>query len=436
MKQKIKENIIILGAGFAGVSTALTLNKFFVKDKNFRKNFNLILIDKNNYHLYTPTLYEAATTAKSTASGKVIKKVITIPIESIVKNSFIKFIQGKIAEIDLDKKSIKFTDGDTLNYSFLTIALGSEPEYFNIEGLKDYALNLKWLQDAIRIRDEIRKKFLEKENGDEIKILIGGSGPNGVEFSAEAKGYIKELNKIYNKKIIPKIILIDGAPNILPGFEDSIIKRASLRLKKLKIITLNNFIISKVDDRFVHLKKSTPDQTQKDSLKNNIIKKEYDVLIWAGGVRANQISKNINLKKDKRERLDVENTLNCIKKQAVNNVYIVGDMACVHDPQTKRPIPGNAHIAIKQGKVAGYNIYAKITGKKEKDFKVKNLAFAIPIGGKFAITKISNFIISGFLGWIAKQLVELYYLTSISNDKFKSFIVWLKGIRIFSKNDI
>ncbi len=438
LSKKLKKNIIILGAGFAGVKCALDLEKLAKKDKSLSSNFNIVLIDKNNYHLYTPTLYEVASTAKADASGSVLKKVITTPIENIVKNKNIKFLQGEIIDIDFKKRTVDFSDQTVINFEYLVLALGSKPTYFGIEGLKEYSLSLKWLNDGIRIRNKIRNKFLEKRNGEEIKIIIGGSGPNGVEFSAELAGYIKELNNIYNKKIEANIKLIDGSSHILPGFEHNVVKKALKRLEYLNIKTINGFVILKVDKLRVYLKQLPPSNEPRENFTPEEKTEDYDILIWSGGVEANSLLMHIDMSKEKRGRIETNQFLGCLPPDkhldVAKNIFAIGDNSCFYDPKTQRPVPGTAKIAIEQAKIAAKNIYNLINKKPKELYKIKPLPFAIPIGGKYALTKWGPFLFTGFTGWIIKQLIELYYLYSVTK-KASVIFNWWRGIRIFSKND-
>lgn len=435
----MKKNIAILGAGFAGAKCALELNKKSKHDNSFLSDFNIVLIDKNNYHLYTPTLYEAATTSKADASGYLLKKIITTPIEEITLNTNIKFIQGEISGINLESKTLVFTDKTTMPFEYLVFALGAEPSYFNIEGLKEYSLALKWLQDTIKIRSKIRSKFIEKGNDENFNIIIGGSGPNGVEFAAELAGYAKELNDIHNKKVATNITMIDGSPNALFGFPTNVIKKAEKRLKLLGIKMINGFVISKVDAQKVHLKKIPPPNAPQEGFVAEERSENYDVLIWSGGVEANSVIGKMGMPREKRGRVEIDNALKCTQADkhldVAEKILAIGDNSCFYDPETKRPIPGTAKVAIEQAKIAAENIYRSIKQKPKILYKHKNYPFSIPIGGKYAITKIGFFTFTGFLGWLLKQLIELHYLIAISNNNKLAIWRWIKGLRVFSKND-
>ena len=133
------------------------------RQKSLFKEYNIVLIDKNNYHLYTPALYEVATAATDDASPINLKRQSSPPIEEILKNKRIKFIQGKIANVSAQTKTIYFDDHTSFNFEYAVFALGAEPAYFGIPGLKENSIPLKWLENGIEIRSKIRRKFGEKK---------------------------------------------------------------------------------------------------------------------------------------------------------------------------------------------------------------------------------------------------------------------------------
>lgn len=435
---KLRKNIVILGAGFGGVTCALRLEKLMRQRKQLLKNYNIVLIDKNNYHLYTPALYEAATTATNDASPINLKKVLVTPIEEILKNKRVKFIQGKIANVSAQTKTIYFDDHTSFNFEYAVFALGAEPAYFGIPGLREYSIPLKWLDNAINIRSKIRKKLDEKESGDNLNVLIGGGGPNGIEFATELAGYLKHLIVKNGKKIRRNITIIEGAPNILPGFDEKIVKKVVARINKLGIEIRSGFSISRISENSAQINKMQPANTAEGNVHTLAQDLPFDILVWSGGVDANSLLKAAALKLEKRGRAEVSQSLTCASPDPhldiAEKIYAIGDNACFYDPASNRPIPGTARVAIEQAKIAAENIFRDLTGKQKIKYLCKTYPFAIPIGGKYAICKFGSTIISGFFGWTIKQFIELYYLFSIT-DNWNAFWRWSRGIAIFSKND-
>lgn len=435
---KPRKNIVILGAGFGGVTCALQLEKLMRRQKQLLKEYNIVLIDKNNYHLYTPALYEAATTATDDASPINLKKALVTPIEEILKNKRVKFIQGKVANVSAQTKTIYFDDHTSFNFEYAVFALGAEPAYFGIPGLREHSIPLKWLDNAITIRSKIRQKLDGKENGGNLNILIGGGGPNGIEFATELIGYLKHLTEKNGKKTNYKITIIEGAPNVLPGFDNKVIAKATKRLNAFGIEIKAGFVISRVSENSVQINKVQPVNSPDGNVHTLAQDLPFDVLVWSGGVDANSLLKAAALKLEKRGRAEVSQSLTCASPDPhldiAEKIYAIGDNACFYDPVSGRPIPGTARVAIEQAKVTAENIFRDLTGKQKIKYLCKTYPFAIPIGGKYAICKFGSLIISGFLGWAIKQFIELYYLFSIT-DNWSAFWRWSRGIAIFSKND-
>ena len=418
-----KKNIVILGGGFGGVACAIKLNKLMKQRPALLKDFNVVLVDKKNYHLYTPALYEVASSVANDGTPLNLKKVVVTPLEEITRGTSIKFIQGAATKADVEKKEILFDDNTAIEYEHLVLALGSEPAYFNIPGLKEYSIPLKSFENAIHVRSVIKKKYEEKQNGGTIDIIVGGAGPAGTELSAELIGYIKRLNQKSRKNIAPRVTLVEGAPDILPGFPAKVVLKARARLTKIGVKIKSSFIISKTDGRFVYIKEEAL---------------AYDALIWTGGVEACSLTRVIGLKEEKRGRMETNSCLQCTPADQhldiAENVYAIGDNACFYNPANKMPAPGTARVAIEQAKVAAENIFRKITNRPKIEYKLKNYPFAIPLGGKYAITQIGPMLFVGFSGWVLKQLIELYYLFSITDNQL-AFRRWLRGLGIFAKND-
>lgn len=412
-----KPCVAILGAGFGGLRTAILLSH---KLKDI--DCEIVIIDRNNYQTYTPTLYEAATTSKETANYCQIKQIITFPIDKLIKNTRIRFIQGEVASLDLVGGDIHCANGEKLKFDYLVLALGSETNYFDIPGLKEHALTLKTFMDAIKIRDTIWN--LIESGKEEIKIIIGGGGSTGVELAGEIKEWLCEMEE-EGRKCDVELTLIEASPVILPGFLDRIIKPATKRLKRLGVNILTNESIEKVDAQKIILKSAR--------------ELPYDVLIWTGGVKAAGIMGTLPLKTEERGRVEVAGEMECLPQspdlKLYGKIYGIGDAVCFYDPETGKPIPGVARAALTQAEIVAHNIFCDIMGRKDhKKYRPMDYPYIIPVGDKWALAKIGPIVIWGFGGWILKGLVELNYLLSIMRF-WRAIKLWLKGLKIFIQND-
>lgn len=409
------KRIVILGAGFGGLRTAMILGREVGRDHE------IILIDKNHYHTFQALLYEAATTPQAIANHLDLHSVITYSIDDIIEDRRVKFIKAEVTNIDISGGDIHFLDRDPLKYDFLVVALGSESNSFNIPGLKENALELKSFINALEIRDAISTLLNEKE---EIKIVIGGGGSTGVELSAEIQNWFNEIRET-RKKFDPVVTLIDADPTVLSSSDKNIIRLTSRRLAKLGVKTLNNETIIKILPNLVILK------SEREIL--------FDIFIWTGGVKANSILQTMKLKLGNKGRTETSHNLICVPEDP--NLKIHGQIYCVGDAVYTRdasgnPVPMLVQPALQQAKVAAKNIILELRGQEPSlVFKpFKNYPYIVPVGGKYAVGRIGPLIIYSWLCWIAKGLVEINYLLSIMPPK-KALKIWFKGFKIFIQND-
>ncbi|MDO8429842.1 MAG: FAD-dependent oxidoreductase [bacterium] len=431
MNNNAKKQIVILGAGFGGIKAAFSLYAKLKRLKLLDK-YEIILVDKNAYHTYTPTLYEIATTSKAIANHIRLKSIVTYPLAEIFKGKNIRIVKKSVMSVDLIGGDIHFKDNDRLKFNYLILALGSEINYFNIPGLEDNALTLKSFQDAIKLRDFIWNKVDSNDNQKEIKIVIGGGGSTGVELAGELKSWLYELDKEL-KRCKFSVKIIDGAPSILNGFDEKIVKKVFQRLKDIGVGIVTNEIVDKVEPEKIILKSG------------QLV--PYDILIWAGGTKAVNLTENFPLQRERSGKIQVFGKMECLPQskdlKLYGKIYGLGDAICFYDSDTNRPIPQVVEAAIDQAKIVSYNITEdiKFTEKlilfpEHKTYAPnKEFPYIIPVGGKYAVAKFGPIIFWGFPAWVLKGLVELYYLLFNVMPPLQAFKIWIRGLLIFIKND-
>lgn len=396
----MQKNIVILGAGFGGLQAALRLSKKLERD-DLNEKYSVVLVDKNLFHTFTPLLYEIAATSPETANNLKLQKLVSFPIQSLISNKNITFVNDEISGVDMERKKIQFSHSE-IDFEYLVIAPGAEVNYFGIPGLQKYALTMKSFADALRIRDALAAAL---QNDRTANVIVGGGGATGVELAGEIEEWAPRAH----------VIVIDGAPTILNGFSQKVIKKVTERLKKLGIETITNEIIGEVTEHNAVLKsgKQIP----------------YDIFIWAGGVKASSLAGKFSLKLDKRGRIETEPTLKCAA-----NVYAIGDVSSFVDPKTNNPVPQVARAAIEEGKIAAKNIINDILKNTRIEiYKPWNYPYIVPVGGKYAVAKIGPLVISGLPAWIFKGFTELNYFVSIM-PIWEALKIWFKGLKIFIKN--
>lgn len=353
--------VVILGGGFAGVAAAKTL-----LEKTKRSEVEITSIDKNSYHLFTPSLYEVA-------SSEEPQKNVCIPLHESLKGA--ELVKGEVQKIEKEKNEVQLKDR-TLNYDYLIIALGSETDYREIPGLKEYSIPFKSLNDAVRIRNLIRDKLKTK---DQIQVLVGGGGASGCEFSAELAYHLKNV----------KITLIQKSPQLVKELNVDAAKIAFKRLIDKDVEICFGERIAKVFEDHVETDKGT--------------KYKFDIFVWAGGVKPSSIVGKLNVN----EYLQV---------QGSENVFAAGDVAFLSSN-----IPQTVRVAREQGEVAAQNIVHEVKGEQLRKYEFKNDIYIVPLVGKYAVVQFNNILIKGFIGWVIQQFVFLHYLLSILpiNKAFK-----------------
>lgn len=336
--------VVILGGGFAGVFAAREILK-----RTSRLEVRVTLIDKNSYHLFTPSLYEVA-------SSEEPQKNVCIPLSEIIPGA--EIIKKEVSKID-----------DIPNHDYLIIALGSEPEWHNIPGLSSFSIPFKSLEDAVKIRDLIREKLKEKEI---VKVLVGGGGASGCEFASELVYHLGE-------KV--RVSLIQKSPQLVKELNMGAAVIAYKRLLNANVEICFGERITAVHKDFV--------ETDRNDKHN------FDIFVWTGGVRPSSVTGELKVN----ENLEV---------QGSDNTFAAGDVAFLD-----KKIPQTVRVAREQGQIAGRNIVHKIRGERLEKYEFKNDIFIVPLVGKYTVVQVNNILIKGFIGWLIQQLIFLGYLLSI-----------------------
>lgn len=356
-------NIVILGGGFAGIRAALTL-----KSKIKSTGINLTLIDKNSFHVFTPPLYEVATAGEP-------QRNVVVPYKSIFDNNF-RFIQGTVEKINTTERKISLNNNREYVYDYLIFALGSESADFGIPGIKKYGISLKTLEDAVRIKNVLKNAK---------KIVVGGGGFSGTELACELITHKGHLD----------ITLIQGSSVLLKELGDGV-----SQLAKRRLLAGNVHLVLEE-----HIKKVTKETVEVESGKTF----PYDVFIWTGGVKPNNLLGKIEVNK----MLAVSN---------LKNVFAAGDTVS----------PGVAPRAEKMGEIAAENVLRSIKGEPLLPYSYHHIGYVVPLGSHFATFAMGKFHISGIFVYILQQLIFLRYLLQILPffEAMKRFLRFEKDLNL------
>ena len=402
------KKIIIVGAGFAGLQTAKGL---------LTSSFEVTIIDKNNYHLFQPLLYQVATAGLSPSD-------IAIPIRSIFHSQQNpKVVLDELIKINPDINQI-ITKNSNYIYDFLVIATGSEPSYFGHDQWKNFSPGLKNIEDATFVRAKILKAFekaerIKNKNGlyKLMKFVLIGGGPTGVEMA----GAIAELSKkVLTKEFASidtktaKIILLESGPNILPTASHSLSIYAKRTLEKLGVEVKCNTTVQKISEGII--------ETNTETI-------EAETILWCAGVKASPVKSWINVKTDEIGRVIVDKDLSV---PGYPNVFVIGDASCVKNKNGKS-LPGLAPVAKQEGKFVAEIIKQNAhNDKHQKKFYYKNRGYLATIGRSDAIVDFGWFTLKGRIGWVFWSIIHIYFLIGFRN-RLMVFINWIWSYLTFSK---
>jgi NADH dehydrogenase len=374
--------IVILGAGYGGLITAVNLQK----ELNYNEA-EVTLVNKHHYHYITTHLHEPAA---GTASHESVK----INIDSVINKEKINFRKGVVELIDTANRRVILSDGE-LDYDYLVIALGSEPETFGIEGLKEHAFSIRSLNSVRMIREHIEymfSKYSYTHDDSYITLVVGGAGFTGIEFVGELADRVPKLCAQFDVPLEKvRIINIEAAPTVLPGFDQRLIDYA------MKVLT----------EKGVEFKTNTPIKlcTPDGIVLANGEEIRAKTVVWTGGVRGNSVVEKSGFE-TMRGRVKVDPYLIA---PGYEDVFIIGDSALVFNEEG-RPYPPTAQIATQQGETCAYNLIAKIRGSAMKPFVYNYKGTLASLGKGEGIGVIGKTKLLGLTAALMKRATDLRYL--------------------------
>jgi NADH dehydrogenase len=403
--------IVILGGGYAGIRCGLSLARQLPKD------YQIILVNKGAFHVPQSMLYEFATTAMEEDSFPLLKETACFSLKQIFKDTSVQLMEKEVSDVFLKDQLVAFSDMTNVRFDYCVFALGSETNYFDIPGLREYAFGLKDFNEAMNIRGRIAELFSSHKGNKTISIVIGGGGFTGVELAGELAHFIKKLCTEYAIAASAcSVTVLEASGTVLPGANPRVQKKAKSHLESLGVSVIVNHAVERYDGKEITMKNGETVTS--------------DMLIWTAGVRGNSLLERTKAPLQK-SCLPVNEYLQI---SGLPNVFGAGDSTMCIDPKTERPVPLTAQAALDQGKAVAENIIRSIEKKQLIPFQARRPFFVVPIGGKYAIADLHAFVLEGFIAWVLKMLVWLKYLVSILPIGY-GLKIWIKGLRIFIAND-
>jgi NADH dehydrogenase len=388
--KKRAPHVVIVRAGFGGLYAARSLKGARVC---------LTVIDRCNYHVFQPLLYQVATAALSPDE-------IAQPIRSILRRQTnAQVLLGEATTIHLNARTVVLRDGEVA-YDYLILAAGAEANYFGHPRWKRWAIGLKSLEEALEILRRILLAFEKAEREpDEVKrrgvltFVIVGGGPTGVELAGAIAEISHHVMVQDFRTITPKeasVVLVESGPRILPEYPEDLSAKAEAELKKMGVEVLSNSKVTSV-------------QADAVFVGDHPIKTE--TALWAAGIEASSLGQSLGVPLDHKGRVLVESDLSL---PGHPEVFVIGDLAAVCNEDGKH-VPGVAPAAIQAGRHAAENIRRACQGKPSKPFRYIDKGSLATIGRAFAVAFFRRIKLSGLLAWLTWLLVHIFFLIGFRN---------------------
>ena len=393
-----KKHAVVIGAGFGGLACAKKLRK--------SNAYTVTLIDRNPYQLFSPLLYQVAT-------ASLPEDDIAFPVRTAYKD--VQFLRAEVANIDATRKELTLSNGKTISYDDLILAVGSEGTTFGIPGVAENAFQMKSVGDAREIRHSLLSAYENVEDGlsplESLNVVIVGGGPTGVELA----GAVKELQRGINREfehIAPKatVTLLEAGPRLLPTFHPQSSKYTLKTLTKMGV--------------HVHVDAAVIEATPQSLRLKDGSEIFAGTRIWAAGVVAPPHWKFLG-ETDRGNRIKVNSHL-----QISDSIWVVGDVASFPD-NDGRPLPMVAPVAIQQGKHVARQIQRRESSKPLEVFKYRDKGQMATIGRRKAVVEMRSWLrFQGSLAWLTWLALHLAYLsggrnrTSIFADWIWNYLVW------------
>ncbi len=408
-----RPRVVIVGAGFAGINAAKALGKAPV---------DITLIDRRNFHLFQPLLYQVATAALNPSD-------IAYPIRSIFRRqrNVTDIVLGEVTAIDVDRRIVTLDDGSAIPYGFLIVATGATHSYFGRDEWEAVAPGLKTVEDALLIRRRVLEAFEMAERHPEtatewLTFVIVGAGPTGVELAgAMTEIAVHALAKEF-RHIDPataRVVLVEGGPAVLPVYPARLSESARRQLEGMGVEVRTDSLASEIDTTGVTLS----DGTRIDS---------HSVL-WAAGVEGSALGATLGAEMDRAGRVLVDEHLTL---PGHPEVFVLGDLAHVEGPEG--PVPGVAPAAMQAGRHAGEQIIGALEGREPVPFIYRDKGSLATIGRAKGVADLPIARFSGFPAWLAWLTIHIFYLIGFRNRVFVffswawSYVTFRRGSRLIT----
>ena len=396
-----RARIVIVGGGFGGLSVARYLSGV---------DADITLIDRHNYHLFQPLLYQVATGALSPAN-------ISAPLRAVLKRrKNTTVLLGEVTHINAKSKFVRLANGKECSFDYLVLAAGADHNYFGHQEWREHAPGLKTIEDAIEIRRRVLSIFeaaeLEEDREKQRKLLrfvVIGGGSTGVELAGALGEIAQQTLKGNFRRINPsssEILIIEGGPQILPGYSSKLVSKAKQRLARHNVTVKENWLVKEIHADYLIVEHG-----------GALHKIESGCILWAAGVKPSSlgalVANEVGAAVDRSGKVVVGEDLSI---PTARNIFVIGDLASRE--QDGKQIQAVAPAAIQEGKYVARTLRAKISGLPDasiEPFRYHDRGAMTIIARSYAVVQIRKVSFAGFLAWLLWLWVHIVYLAQFSN---------------------
>ncbi|MCX7677589.1 MAG: NAD(P)/FAD-dependent oxidoreductase [Spirochaetes bacterium] len=408
MAEELRKKVVIIGAGFGGLNAAQELSD---------SNFDVTIIDRNNYHTFFPLLYQVS-------AAEIEPEQIAAPVRLILRKfKNVKFIRGEVSRINYKEKTVTCL-GEQIPFDYLIVAVGSVNAFFNVPGAEKFTFPLKTLDDGMILRNHIltcfeRASFISDpiQRTRLLTIAIIGGGPTGVEFA----GALAELVYGPLKKDFPelskdsvRIVLIEGSKTLIGMFDERLSKYVARTLQRKGIEVRIGVAVKRIDKKGIILESG------------EIV--ETETVVWTAGVRGEMIPNDLRIELQPNGRVKVDEYL---RIPGYRDIFVVGDLACAY--HEGKALPMIAPVAMQQGRYVGDYLKKLSRGKRTAPFRYRDKGSMVTVGRNQAVSQIGALKMKGYFAWIIWIFIHILYLIGFRNKLFV-MINWIFDYIFFEKS--
>lgn len=415
--------VVLIGGGFGGLYLAKSLR---------RAPVDVTLIDRRNFHLFQPLLYQVATGGLSPAN-------IAAPLRFILKSQRnTHVVLGEVTNIDVNGRSVRLADGDELPFDTLVVAAGVGNNYFGNDQWEPHAPGLKSLEEATEIRRRVLLAFERAEREDDhgrarqwLTFCVIGGGPTGVELAGTLAEIARHTLRREFRRINPAdatVTLIEAGERILPSYDPVSSERAADSLRKLGVVVRANSRVIDVQAGVIRLKSGEVEESL-----------AAHTVLWSAGVQGSPLGRMLaeqtGCEVDRIGRVMVGGDCSIAGH---SNVYVIGDLAHFRGPGGK-PLPGVAQVAMQQGKYVAQQIVSRLRGVSLDPFVYGDKGSMATIGRNAAVAEIYGWKFSGYFAWLTWLFIHIVFLIEFQNRLLVlvqwawNYLTWARSARLITE---